>query len=187
MTEPTKKVAILATHGFEQSELISPKQFLEDNSYETEVISIEPGSIRGWKDGDWGDNVPVDRVVDSADPADYDALVLPGGVMNPDTIRDNKEAIDFVRSFFLSGKPVAAICHAPWILINAGVIKGRRVTSYSTIRADLQNAGAIWEDSEVVNDQALVTSRSPKDLDAFNSKLLEELREGKHELQRISA
>ena len=102
-------------------------------------------------------------------------------------MRDDKKAIDFVRSFFLSGKPVAAICHAPWILINAGVVKGRRLTSYSTIRADLQNAGAIWEDSEVVNDQALVTSRSPEDLDAFNAKLLEELREGEHELQRISA
>lgn len=187
MTEQKKKVAILSAHGFEQSELESPKAFLEDNGYTTEVVSLESGSIRGWDDGDWGNSVDVDVTVDSADAKDYDGLVLPGGVMNPDTLRDNKQAVDFVRCFFLSGKPVAAICHAPWILINAGVVKGRRLTSYSTIRADLQNAGAIWEDSEVVNDQALVTSRSPKDLDAFNAKFLEELREGEHELQRVSA
>lgn len=187
MTERTKKVAILATNGFEQSELESPKSFLEQNNVTTEVVSLETGSIRGWTEGDWGDEVKVDTTVDAADVQNYDGLVLPGGVINPDTLRDNKEAVDFVRSFFLAGKPVAAICHAPWILINAGVVKGRRMTSYSTIRADLQNAGAIWEDAEVVNDQALVTSRSPQDLDAFNAKFLEELREGEHDLQRISA
>lgn len=194
MTVATKKfdlsdatVAILATHGFEQSELFEPKKALDDAGATTRVVSLETGEIKGWKDGDWGDSIEVDLTVARANPVDFSALLLPGGVMNPDALRLNAKAVDFVRDFFVEGKPVAAICHGPWLLIDAGVINGRRVTSWPSIRADLQNAGAIWEDSEVVVDQGLVTSRSPKDLPAFNAKLCEEVAEGVHKLQAVSA
>ncbi len=183
----TYKVAILSTNGFEQSELMSPRDHLLANDVEVDIVSPEAGTIKGWKDGSWGDSVKVDVTLEDAKASDYDALVLPGGVINPDALRINEKALAFTRDFFTQHKPVAAICHGPWVLINAEVVKGRRMTSYPSIRADLENAGALWEDSEVVVDQGLVTSRSPKDLDVFNAKVLEELREGRHEKQRATA
>lgn len=182
-----RKVALLATNGYERSELDEPRQALLDAGATVDVISLESGTIKGWKDGNWSGSVEVDCTVEKADAQKYDALMLPGGVINPDLLRANDDACDFVRSFFVEGKPVAAICHAPWLLISAGVVNGRRVTSYHSIRVDLQNAGAIWEDSEVVVDQGLVTSRNPDDLPAFNEKLIEEVCEGVHRLQTVSA
>jgi protease I len=175
-----KRVAILATDGFEQDELLSPRQALESSGAFTEIVSLKPGMIRGWKHTEWGDSVKVDRLVSDANPHDYDALVLPGGVMNPDKLRANTEAVEFVRDFFRHGKPVAAICHGPWTLINAGVAEGRRMTSYKSIQMDLVNAGAHWVDEEVVVDNGLVTSRQPSDLPAFNRKMIEEFAEGPH-------
>lgn len=175
-----KRVAILVTDGFEQSELESPRQALDDAGALTEIVSIKPGMVCGWKDSNWGDKFEVDAVLGEANPHDYDALVLPGGVKNPDTLRANEEAQEFVRDFFRHGKPVGAICHGPWTLINAGVVEGRRVTSYHTIQLDLVNAGANWVDEEVVVDNGLVTSRQPSDLPAFNAKLIEEIAEGPH-------
>jgi len=175
-----KKVAILATDGFEQSELLDPKRALEEAGAETFVVSIKAGDIKGWKDKDWGKSVHVDLTVGSADAADYDALVLPGGVMNPDMLRIDEKAVAFVRSFFVQHKPVGAICHGGWTLINAGVVDGRTVTSWPSLRKDLENAGAHWVDQEVVCEQGLVTSRKPDDLPAFNAKLIEEIAEGPH-------
>jgi protease I len=179
----SKKVAILATNGFEQIELTSPKSALEDAGIAVEIVSPASDSIRGWKHTEWGDEFPVDRPLNSAKASEYDALMLPGGVMNPDSLRRNRDVINFVRDFFLDGKPVAAICHAAWTLIDAGVVDGRRMTSYHTIQTDLKNAGANWVDEEVVVDSGLVTSRSPDDLPAFNRKLVEEVGEGIHEGQ----
>lgn len=175
-----KKIAILATDGFEQDELLSPQKALEDAGAETEVVSPTEGKIKGWKDTDWGKTVKVDTQLKDAHAEQYDALVLPGGVMNPDHLRRNPQVLEFVRGFFESGKPVGAICHGPWTLIDAGVIKGRKLTSYESIQTDLKNAGAEWVDEEVVVDQGLVTSRKPDDLPAFNQKLVEEIAEGKH-------
>lgn len=175
-----KRVAILATHGFEQSELLSPRQALAEAGAETVVVSLKSGQIKGWSNGDWGKSVDVDLTVDNADAEDFNALLLPGGVMNPDKLRTDEAVLKFVRDFFTQHKPVAAICHAPWTLINAGVVEGRTMTSYHTIKQDLINAGADWVDKEVVVDQGLVTSRSPADLPAFNDKLCEEVEEGKH-------
>lgn len=175
-----KKVAILATDGFEESELKSPKETIENEGWTAEVISLKSGKIKSWKDGNWGDSVPVDHTLDEVSAADYDALVLPGGVINPDKLRVDENALAFVRDFFDAKKPVAAICHGPWTLINAEVVDGREMTSYASIRKDLENAGAIWSDAEVVVDMGLVTSRSPKDLPAFNRKMVEEIREGIH-------
>jgi protease I len=174
------KVAILATHGFEQSELLEPKRQLEEAGATVTVISPESGPIKGWTEDDWGESVDVDLALDNASVADFDALVLPGGQINPDLLRANETAVSFVRDFFDSGKPVAAICHAPWLLAEAGVLKGRRATSYHSIATDIKNAGARWEDTEVVVDQALITSRNPDDLDAFCAKIIEELTEGRH-------
>lgn len=178
-----KHVAILATNGFEESELISPKNALKDAGVEVDIVSLEEGTIRGWSgpDKNWGDSQAVDKIVENAKAEDYDMLVIPGGLYNPDTLRANEDALRFTREFFDQRKPVGAICHGPWVLISAGVIDGRNVTSYASIKDDLCNAGAKWHDKEVVVDQGLVTSRSPKDLDAFNKKLLEELAEGKHD------
>jgi protease I len=176
----SKRVAIVATDGFEQSELVEPKKALEAAGATTEVISLEPGRIRGWASKDWGDEVAVDTVIDDASADDYDALVLPGGVMNPDKLRTNDAVLAFVRAFFEQGKPVGAICHGPWTLINAGVVKGRHLTSWPSLQADLQNAGATWTDEEVVSQNGLVTSRKPADLPAFNRKLIEEIAEGVH-------
>lgn len=177
------RVAVLATHGFEQSELLSPRQALQDAGAEVDVVSPESGEITGWSDDDWGQSIAVDIPLDEADAENYDALVLPGGLMNPDTLRRNERALAFVRSFFKAGKPVAAICHGPWTLIDAGVVEGRKMTSYASIQSDLKNAGARWVDEEVVVDEGLVTSRHPGDLPAFNRKLLEEVAEGRHTRQ----
>lgn len=187
LTDPTvpanngKRVAILATDGFEESELREPREALLQAGAFVDLISLEAGAIKGWKDGDWGDTEQVDRAVADANADDYDALLLPGGVMNPDKLRMNADAVAFVRAFFDQHKPVAAICHGPWILAEADVVRGRRLTSYPSIRTDLTNAGAEWVDAEVVVDNGLITSRSPKDLPAFNAKLLEEIAEGAHQ------
>jgi len=168
-----KRIAILATHGFEQSELFDPKDALEDEAAEVDVVAPESGTIRGWDHTEWGDSVKVDATLDDADPNDYDALMLPGGVMNPDKLRMNDDATAFARSFFVDGKPVAAICHGPQLLIECDVVRGREMTSYPAIATDLKNAGAKWVDREVVEDDGLVTSRRPADLEAFNEKMIE--------------
>ncbi len=178
-----KTVAILATNGFEESELREPKKALENAGAEVHIVSLESGSIKGWADGNWSNSYDVDKTVDNVNQSDYNALVLPGGVINPDLLRRNEKAISFVKSFFENHKPVAAICHAPWLLAEAGVLKGRKVTSFSSIKTDIVNAGANWVDEEVVVDHGLVTSRSPDDLPAFNKKLVEEVYEGKHKMQ----
>ena len=170
-----KRVAILATDGFEQSELADPQRALEDAGAATDIVSLRAGTIRGWKSGNWGDAFTVDKTVGQASADDYDALVLPGGVMNPDKLRVDRDAVAFVRRFFDKGKPVGAICHGPWTLINAGVVQGRVMTSWPSLRQDLVNAGARWTDEEVVTDGRLVTSRKPGDLPAFNRKLVEEI------------
>ena len=176
----SKKIAILATDGFEESELKSPKEHLEQQGWTAEIVSLKSGSIKAWADGDWGSEYQVDQIVGSVTSKDYDALVLPGGVINPDKLRVDEDALSFVKGFFDEKKPVAAICHGPWTLINADVVKDRKVTSYNSIRKDLENAGAIWSDEEVVVDKGLVTSRSPEDLPAFNKKMVEEIKEGIH-------
>jgi len=177
-----KKIAIIATDGFEQVELAEPKKYLEGEGAETHVISLKTGSIKGW-DGpnkDWGSKVDVDKVIGDVRPADYDALVLPGGQMNPDVLRTNKDVVAFVKEFAASGKVVAAICHGPWTLIEAGVVRGKRLTSWPSLHTDLVNAGAQWEDSEVVCDHGLITSRKPDDIPAFNQKIVEEMLEPQH-------
>jgi protease I len=178
----SKKIAILATNGFEESELTSPKKYLEEQGWTAHIVSPESGTIKSWDEKDWGSKFDVDKTLDEASASDYDALVLPGGVINPDTLRTNEKAL-FIRDFFNDKKPVAAICHGPQLLISADVVKGRKVTSYPSVSIDLKNAGAIWSDEEVVTDQGLVTSRSPKDLPAFNKKMVEEIKEGRHERQ----
>jgi protease I len=166
-----RKIAILATDGFEQAELTEPKQSLENAGAKVEVLSIHEGKIKGWNKTDWGSTVKVDRLVADAKPAEYDALVLPGGLMNPDNLRMNKPAVSFVREFAQSGKPVAAICHGPWTLIEAGVVKGRTMTSWPSVHTDLANAGANWVDREVVTDANFITSRKPEDIPAFSRTL----------------
>jgi protease I len=170
-----KKVAILATDGFEQDELLSPFKALKEAGAEPQVVSPNEGKIRGWKHTDWGKKVKVDITLAEANPEMFAALVLPGGVMNPDHLRRDPLVLEFVKSFFTAGKPVGAICHGPWTLIDAGVVRGRKVTSYETIQMDLKNAGAEWVDQEVVVDNSLVTSRKPADLPAFNFKLIEKI------------
>ena len=179
-----KKVAILATDGFEQSELEQPRAALEEAGAETDVISPKEGSIRAWDEDDFGDTLHVDVPLKRANPDDYDALLLPGGVMNPDSLRMVPEAVEFVRHFFTAGKPVAAICHGPQMLIEADVVRGRRVTSYPSLKTDLRNAGAEWVDETVVTDHGLVTSRKPADIPRFNAKMIEEIAEGIHAGQR---
>ncbi|WP_353641008.1 type 1 glutamine amidotransferase domain-containing protein [Mesorhizobium sp. WSM2239] len=176
-----KRVAILATHGFEQSELEVPLQKLKEAGAQVHVVSLEAGEIKGWAKKDWGRPVPVDKTLDSVSPQDYDAVVLPGGQINPDLLRVERKAIDFIKGVWRNNKVVGAICHAPWLLIEADIVKGRRVTSYHSIKTDVINAGGRWEDSEVVTDQGLVTSRNPGDLDAFSRKLIEEIGEGVHQ------
>lgn len=180
-----KRVAILATDGFEESELMEPKNALEENGAEVHIISPKTGKIKGWKQGNWSTEIEVDRTIGEASSRDYHALVLPGGVINPDKLRREKQAVDFVRAFFSEHKPVAAICHGPQMLIEADVVRGRTLTSFPSVKTDLKNAGANWVDREVVVDEGLVTSRSPQDLKAFNAKLIEEIKEGKHAEQTV--
>jgi protease I len=174
------KVAILSENGFEQVELLSPKQAMEEAGVSVEIVSPQQNEIRAWDEKDWGITVSVDKNLDSANPHDYDGLLLPGGVLNPDKLRVNKKAVDFIRHFLEAGKPLAVICHGPQTMIETGLLSGRTMTSYPSIKTDLINAGVKWIDKEVVVDNGLVSSRSPKDLDAFNRKLLEELAEGVH-------
>lgn len=178
-----KIIAILATNGFEESELREPKEALENAGAEVHIVSEKSGKIKSWTDGNWGSEYNVDKTLDNVTQNDYNALMLPGGVINPDTLRRNPKAVQFVKSFFENHKPVGAICHGPWLLAEADVLKDRKITSYGSIKTDLINAGANWVDEEVVVDQGLVTSRSPKDLPAFNAKLVEEVYEGKHKEQ----
>jgi protease I len=179
-----KKVAILVEDGFEQVEMTSPKEALEAAGAKTYIISPKADKVKGWEHTKWGQEFPVDVVIEQANATNYDALLLPGGVMNPDKLRTNKKAVQFVRSFFDQAKPVAAICHGPWMLVEADVVEGRMVTSYPSIQTDLKNAGASWVDKEVVVDRGLVTSRKPDDLPAFNRKMIEEIGEGQHVGQR---
>lgn len=179
-----KTVAVLSDTGFEESELTSPVARLKEEGAIVHIISSKAGKIRGMKgDHEWGAEVQVDKVVADANAEDYQGLVIPGGVLNPDSVRKNEDALRFVKAFFEAGKPVAAICHGPQVLISAEVVEGRTMTSTKTVKIDLINAGAKWVDEEVVVDQGLVTSRSPADLPAFNDKLVEELSEGVHEGQ----
>lgn len=181
-----RTVAILSTDGFEQSELVRPLEALKEAGAEVHVVTPDGSDIKGWDNGNWGDTIKADRSLSDVKAGSYDALVLPGGVMNPDKLRMREDATTFVREFFKAGKPVSAICHGPQILIDCGVIEGREVTSYPSIKNDLKNAGARWVDREVVCDQALTTSRTPDDLPAFIDKTIEEIREGKHAGQKTA-
>jgi len=176
-----KRVAILTENGFEEVELTSPKKAMENAGFKVDIVSSETGHVTAWDHDHWSITLPVDVNLSDANPNDYDALMIPGGVLNPDKMRMQKDYVAFAKSFMESGKPVAAICHGPQLLIETGMVNGRKMTSYPSISTDLKNAGAQWLDQEVVVDEGLVTSRSPKDLDAFNKKLLEEIREGVHQ------
>lgn len=178
-----RKIAILATDGVEESELVEPMKAIREAGGEAELVSLDTGKIKAWDKDHWADEFTVDRSVKDVSSDDYDALLLPGGVINPDQLRKSDAAVSFVKGFFSENrqKPVGAICHGPWTLINAEVVKGRRLTSYESLKVDLKNAGAEWVDEEVVVDQGLVTSRNPGDLPAFNAKIVEEFCEGKHQ------
>lgn len=182
-----KRIAILASDGFEESELIEPMRALRDHGAKVEVVSPEQGSIQGLHHFEKGRSVDVDSVLAQSDAADYDALVIPGGLFNPDTLRHDDEAVRFTQAFLAAGKPVGAICHGPWVLVNAEVLEQRELTSVPNIQRDLENAGARWVDREVVVDAGLVTSRTPKDLPAFCAKLVEEIAEGRHAGQASQA
>ncbi len=176
-----RRIAILATDGFEQAELMEPRKALDEAGATTEVVSLKSGEIKGWKLKDWGDKVKVDLTVDNAKPEDYDALVLPGGVMNPDHLRMEPKAVNFVKEFVATGRPVAAICHGPWTLVEAGVVKGKTFTSWPSLKTDLKNAGANWVDKEVVTDGQFISSRKPDDIPAFNRTLIDMLAKAKRE------
>ena len=182
-----KRVAILATDGFEQSELFQPLRALKGAGAEVDIISLKKGKIQAWDKKDWGKTIEVTDTTENADPTDYDALMLPGGVMNPDRLRADKKAVDFVRSFVSEHKPIAAICHAPWTLIEADAVKDKKLTSWPSLRKDLENAGATWVDEEVIVDHGLVTSRKPEDLSVFMKKMIEEFAEGIHEDELVRA
>jgi deglycase len=182
-----KRVAALVDNGFEQSELVEPKKALEAAGAKVDIVSPQDAKVKGWQHLKWADEFPVNRKLDEAKANEYDALLLPGGVMNPDKLRMNPTAVRFVRAFVDAGKPIAAICHAPWTLIEAGAVKGRRITSWPSLATDLRNAGAQWVDREVVVDNGLVTSRKPDDIPAFNRKMIEEFAEGVHSLRRSAA
>ena len=175
-----KTVAILTENGFEEVELTSPKKALEEAGATVHIISPQKQKVKGWNHDHWSIELPVDKNISNARINDYDALILPGGVLNPDQLRQNKDAVDFAKDFLETGKPVAAICHGPQLLIETGLLEGRTLTSYPSIQTDLKNAGANWHDKEVIVDNGLVTSRSPKDLEAFNKKMIEEIAEGVH-------
>ncbi len=175
-----KKVAILVENGFEQVELLEPRRALDQAGAGTVVVSPQRERVKGWNHTEWGQEVKVDLPLEQARAEDFDGLLLPGGVMNPDRLRMNEKAVELVKAFFAAGKPVASICHGPWMLVEADIARGRTVTSYASIRKDLENAGARWVDQEVVVDNGLVTSRKPDDIPAFNRKMIEEFREGVH-------
>jgi protease I len=182
-----KKVAILTENGFEQIELTSPKEALERAGHEVHIISPQREKVKGWDHDHWGIELPVDKHVTEITAEDYDALLLPGGVLNPDKLRMDKDSVILVKEFFDSGKVIAAICHGPQMLIEANIVEGRQLTSYPSVRVDITNAGGLWVDQEVVVDSGLITSRKPADLEAFNAKLIEELQEGRHDRQKPKA
>lgn len=181
-----KRIAILMTNGFEEEEFTKPQEALQNEGAITEVISEKAGKVKAWNHTDWGGEYPVDKTLEEVNSEDYNGLLLPGGVLNPDTLRQNKKAISFINDFFQQGKPIAAICHGPQLLIETDAINGREMTSYPSIKKDLENAGVQWVDKEVVVDQGLVTSRKPDDIPAFNKKMIEEFREGVHEGQKTN-
>ena len=176
-----KRILILATNGFEQSELEVPRDRLKAAGAQVDIVSPEQGEIKGWDMKDWGRKVKVDKPLGDARASDYDAIVLPGGQINPDLLRVNKDALALIKAFYNAGKTVAAVCHAPWLLVETGIAKGKKMTSYHSIKTDVMNAGAQWEDKEVVTDIGLITSRNPGDLEAFTNKIIEEVKEGKHQ------
>jgi protease I len=181
-----KRVAALITDGFEQVELTGPKQALEQAGARVDIVSPKSGEVRGWNHTEWGERVPVDHTVKDAKPDDYDALLLPGGVMNPDHLRTDPAAVSFAKQFAVSGKPIAVICHGPWTLVEAGVVRGVRMTSWPSVKTDLINAGANWVDEAVVVDRGIVSSRKPDDIPAFNRKMIEEFAEGRHDQRKAS-
>jgi protease I len=182
-----KRIAFLATDGVEQIELTEPWKAVEQAGGEAELISLKAGRIQGFNHHDKGDTFPVDKAVKDTTASDYDGLVLPGGVINPDRLRMDAKAMELVRDFFVQGKPVGAICHGPWALVETGVVKGRKATSWPSLKTDIKNAGGTWVDEEIVVDRGLFTSRKPADLPAFCAKLVEEVAEGKHAEQREAA
>jgi protease I len=182
-----KKVAILVTDGFEQVEMTKPREALNQVGAETKIVSLKRGKIQGMQHADKGDKFDVDLTLNEARPEEFDALMIPGGLMNPDALRSNDDALEFTRHFFREGKPVAAICHGPWVLIDAGVVRGRTLTSWPAIKTDVKNAGGKWVNEQVVVDNGLVTSRQPDDIPAFNKKMIEEFCEGRHEAMATAA
>ncbi|HEY1631369.1 MAG TPA: type 1 glutamine amidotransferase domain-containing protein [Rhizomicrobium sp.] len=180
------KVLIIATHGFEQTELEVPRDRLRAAGAKVDVATPDGNEIRGWAGKDWGDKAPADLTLADAKIADYDALVIPGGVMNPDKLRIDEDAMKIVKGFLSSGRIVAAVCHGPWLLVQADALRGRQATSYKSIRKDLENAGANWVDQEVVTDSGIITSRNPGDLEAFSRKIIEEIREGRHDRKQAA-
>ena len=176
-----KKVAILVADGFEQVEMTKPREALDNAGAETKIVSLKNGQIQGMNHMEKGDKFDVDLTLDDARPEEFDALMIPGGLYNPDALRLNEDALDFARQFFQAGKPVAAICHGPQVLISADLVRGRKMTSWPAIKVDMRNAGARWVDEEVVVDNGLVSSRKPDDIPAFNNKMIEEFGEGRHE------
>jgi protease I len=182
-----KKVAILVTDSFEQVEMTKPREALDQAGAETKIVSLKSGKIQGMQHADKGDKFDVDLTLDEARPEEFDALLIPGGLTNPDSLRSNGDALEFTRHFFREGKPVAAICHGPWVLIDAGVVRGRTLTSWPAIKTDVKNAGGNWVNEEVVVDNGLVTSRKPDDIPAFNTKMIEEFCEGRHEVAAAAA
>ena len=181
-----KKIAILATHGFEQSELEVPQDRLKQAGATVHVVSLAAGEIKGWDKKDWGRPVKVDKTLDEVSASDYDAIVLPGGQINPDLLRVEAKALKFIKDIFDAKKVVAAVCHAPWLLIETGIAKGRRMTSFNSIKTDVANAGAKWEDSQVVVDQRLITSRNPADLENFSAKIIRDVKEGRHNERSVA-
>jgi protease I len=182
-----KKVAIVAADMVEQVELVEPRKALEEAGAQTDLISIKPGEIQGFNHFDPADKLKVDRTIEEAQASEYDALLIPGGVGNPDQLRGDENVVAFVRDFFQAGKPVAAICHGPWVLVEAGIVRDRKLTSWPTLQTDIRNAGGNWVDQEVVVDEGLVTSRKPDDIPAFNKKMIEEFCEGTHAGQRAKS
>ena len=182
-----KKVAILVTDGFEQVELTKPREALDEAGADSKIVSLKPGKIQGMHHADKGDKFDVDLTLDEARPEEFDALMIPGGLINPDALRLNDDALEFTRQFFREGKPVAAMCHGPWVLIDAGVVRGRTLTSWPAIKTDVKNAGGKWINEDVVVDNGLVTSRKPDDIPALNKKMIEEFCEGRHKAMATAA